>query len=960
MTDRTYVFRLVGDGAQLKSATESAGKSFDDLAVKTEAAAARSAVADRSAAAARAALASATTSLGATSFQSLDKATTSLGATAYAAAAIPPAVDVARTALIAHGKEAVAAGKAVHSFSFETAAAKRELLVLAHELSQGNYKKFGGSLMVLANQAGAASLLFSGVGAAVLGTAVAIGTFVFATIKGRLEQDEFNRSLVTTGNFAGQTASSFEALTRSVAASSGQGLGKAREALQGLIATGQVGPRVLGEMATAVELVSKATGVATDDVVKDFAKMAEAPAKWAEEHNKAWHFISAGQYAYVKQLEEQGKSEEAALVVSKAVTDHFTNTLAPNLGTIQKLWKALGETASGAWDAMKGLGKTATVDAQLARIDEDLRILAARKAMNIQAGTPDANPGDDRVAEERRRQREGLLRDKQLDGEVAWRKALSASTEQAGIAAEEYLSKLDRQIKGTTRLTAALDELHRQQAAKRAAGGIITPELQAAQEEYVRKENTPKADHSAEKLDSRFQDRLVALQQEGIKLDAETRSFELYGRSIDKARVAVLDLEIAQGKLKGLDPGRIAQLRALAAADDAKDRALDQVKINAEVDKNIAQLREQATLKQANARDTEVATRLAEMEAKGIKVGSEAYIENAASIRVWVSIKHDQALVRQLAAQQLENDAEVQKIDEETQALGLSTIERQKAVAVLRLQAQAQRDIAANPGQTAQLLDASIAKQNALTDALARGYTASREFDTGFRTALTRYQEDAGNQAAYADRVVGGGLDRATDALVEFEKTGKIKLGSLWRFMADEFLKQQARMIISQQTGAGGWLSALGSLFGAFSGGSGQATNTTGDSLPTSGGRANGGTVAAGSFHEVSERGPELLHQEGRDYLMMGGKGGFITPLTSRSGSGSGKGGGNVYVTNNSKAEVQEAKQDDDGNWHLVIQEAVRQSRNAIASDIHRGSGQVPSAMRARGLSLNGSNPRTR
>lgn len=45
-----------------------------------------------------------------------------------------------------------AAGQHAHDFGLKTAAARREVVVLAHELSQGNFKKFGGSLMVLGEQ----------------------------------------------------------------------------------------------------------------------------------------------------------------------------------------------------------------------------------------------------------------------------------------------------------------------------------------------------------------------------------------------------------------------------------------------------------------------------------------------------------------------------------------------------------------------------------------------------------------------------------------------------------------------------------------------------------------------------------------------------------------------------------------------------------------------------------------
>jgi len=74
--------------------------------------------------------------------------------------------------------------KAMEGFGFHTAGAKRGLLVLAHELSQGNYSRFGGSLLVLGERTGAAALLFSGMGLAALGATAVLGGFAAAAFKG--------------------------------------------------------------------------------------------------------------------------------------------------------------------------------------------------------------------------------------------------------------------------------------------------------------------------------------------------------------------------------------------------------------------------------------------------------------------------------------------------------------------------------------------------------------------------------------------------------------------------------------------------------------------------------------------------------------------------------------------------------------------------------------------------------
>ncbi|WP_322070987.1 phage tail tape measure protein [Paraburkholderia bannensis] len=64
-----------------------------------------------------------------------------------------------------------------HSFSLESSQAKRELLVLGHELSQGNIKQFAGSLLVMAEATGAFNMLLNPV---VLGVGALVGVLAIA------------------------------------------------------------------------------------------------------------------------------------------------------------------------------------------------------------------------------------------------------------------------------------------------------------------------------------------------------------------------------------------------------------------------------------------------------------------------------------------------------------------------------------------------------------------------------------------------------------------------------------------------------------------------------------------------------------------------------------------------------------------------------------------------------------
>jgi len=170
---------------------------------------------------------------------------------------------------------------------FHTAAAKRELLVLGHELASGNYKRFGASLLVLGERTGAASLLFSGMGLAAIGAAGAVGLLAYEIVKGAKESNAFSEAIQMTGNYAGVTAGKFDDMAASIAQSTNSTIGKSRDALQAVIATGAFGPKLLQQATEATERYASISGETAEKVAQDFAKMSEGVAKSRRRASKA-------------------------------------------------------------------------------------------------------------------------------------------------------------------------------------------------------------------------------------------------------------------------------------------------------------------------------------------------------------------------------------------------------------------------------------------------------------------------------------------------------------------------------------------------------------------------------------------------------------------------------------------------------------------------------------------------
>jgi phage-related minor tail protein len=336
------------------------------------------------------------------------------------------------------------ASRHTEEFGFKTAGAKRELLVLAHELSQGNYKNFAGSMLVLGERTGAAALLFSGMGIAVLGVTAALGSFVAAVAIGAHDSEEFRKSLILTGNMAGQTASSFDALAASSAGIAHSTIGSGKQAAQSLIDSGRITQSVMGDATVATLLMEKVTGQSSDEVAKDFGKMRDDVAKWAEEHNKQFHYITASQFTYIKQLQDQGKLDEAQAENFRILNSKMSEVNA-NLGTLETGWKAVKDAASWAWDAMKGIGKSQTTAEQLDSLNAQLA--NATRGMDPKSGNLTGMRNTFAQQAEALRQQIYLLQEKaKLEQKSVTLQSQRAAADEAAIKKIQHPDKLPDQM----------------------------------------------------------------------------------------------------------------------------------------------------------------------------------------------------------------------------------------------------------------------------------------------------------------------------------------------------------------------------------------------------------------------------------------------------------------------------------------------------------------------------------
>lgn len=311
--------------------------------------------------------------------RALASASTSLGATAFGAATAEAAA-VAATANKIKSEGIKEAAHEMERFGFHTAAAKRELLVLAHELSQGNYKRFGGSLLVLGEQTGAASLLFSKAALAAGGLIAVIAALGIALYKGSNESVEYAKALTLTGNYLGKTTDQMKEMAAQVAKTTGT-QHQAAAALTEIAQSGKIASTSMTEVAAAVVSMNRVLGTSVEEATAIFVKLAEEPAKASAKLNESLHYLTQTTYERIRALEEQGRGEEAASLAQKTLAEETNLRLAKveaQAGLLSRAWRALANDAIKAWDGMMGLGRAQSVGERLATAQKNLEDLKAR------------------------------------------------------------------------------------------------------------------------------------------------------------------------------------------------------------------------------------------------------------------------------------------------------------------------------------------------------------------------------------------------------------------------------------------------------------------------------------------------------------------------------------------------------------------------------------------------------
>lgn len=258
-----------------------------------------------------------------------------------------------------------------------TRQAQENVVQLGNALSSGDWGSGVRAVAQLGAGAGeGAAGLLAILGPLALATA-AVGGLAYAFYKGSEEQDNYNKSLILTGNYAGVSAGQLGDMARQVSATVGT-TGQAAEVLALLAGNGKIAGESFTGITQAAVSMQEATGKAVSETVAEFSKLADDPVKASAALNEQYHYLTASVYSQITALEKQGDHAGAVKLATESFADAI-NERTPRILENLSFWEKGYNAVARAADGLKNIGRSDIG----ADIEQAQRDLASAQAGNV-------------------------------------------------------------------------------------------------------------------------------------------------------------------------------------------------------------------------------------------------------------------------------------------------------------------------------------------------------------------------------------------------------------------------------------------------------------------------------------------------------------------------------------------------------------------------------------------------
>lgn len=225
-------------------------------------------------------------------------------------------------------------------------------------------------LTVLLQQGGQLKDMFGGIGPAfnamagyVVGLinpitllAAATGALVLAWKQGSDAQFEFNKALITTGNYAGQSGQNLADMAKALGQVEGVSRGGAKDAIMAVASSGRIAAENFDLVTTAAAKMAASAGQSVDQTVAKFEQIAKDPVQALLKLNETEHFLTNTELNRVNALVKAGDQTKAVADATRIYAKHLDDVDAKinaTMPAMSKWWREVKDDISSAWGELQ-------------------------------------------------------------------------------------------------------------------------------------------------------------------------------------------------------------------------------------------------------------------------------------------------------------------------------------------------------------------------------------------------------------------------------------------------------------------------------------------------------------------------------------------------------------------------------------------------------------------------------
>lgn len=228
------------------------------------------------------------------------------------------------------------AGAAHEEFSLQTAGARREVIVLGHEIVTGNFARIPGSLIVMAERAGGVSLGMLGMAGALAAVGVVLGEVL---IKQERWAETLARSQALLEN-SGRASLFDRQMLEQYADQLEHTRGVNAEAAQQILVTwagiGSATPEIIQKLNTSIDGFTVLTGEKAPEAAKTLAKAIENPSRAIEELAAKHVQLDADTIRLIDTQQREGEVMAARTTLVSALAEKMQQAVATGVTPFQQ------------------------------------------------------------------------------------------------------------------------------------------------------------------------------------------------------------------------------------------------------------------------------------------------------------------------------------------------------------------------------------------------------------------------------------------------------------------------------------------------------------------------------------------------------------------------------------------------------------------------------------------------